>query len=73
MDIHLEDLAKEVGYQLQTLRTLLDRAEFADIRPMRNKRMIYGITEKHIERIKELRDRRKIPARWWLKEGSTNV
>lgn len=64
MDISLEDLAKEVGYKIQTLRTLLDRAEFADIRPLRNTRMIYGITEEHIERIKELQGRRKTPTKW---------
>jgi hypothetical protein len=64
MDISLEDLAKEVGCQIQTLKIMLDRAEFSNIRPIRYTQMVYGITEEQIERIKKLRCRIKFPSRW---------
>ena len=60
----LEELAERVGYGVQTLRALLDRAEFADIRPPRYCQSVEGVTEEHIERLIELRTRRKLPGRW---------
>lgn len=73
MDIHIDELADKIGYTAQTLRLLLDRAEFSDIRPIASKKIVRNITQDHIDRLVEIRDRKKLPARWKGRERNRYV
>ena len=55
--MHLKELAKLVGYAESTTRTILCRAEFADIKVCRGR--LIGVQQHHIERLKTLMSNQK--------------
>lgn len=56
--MHVQELAKIIGYTVQVTRNLLDRAEFADIRPPKGYNYCHNVTPAHIARMKQIKQRK---------------